>query len=207
MDPIVIVGTGLAGYTVAREFRRQDKKAPLVMVTADGGDYYSKPALSNALAQGRAPAALVLNTAEQMARALRAEVLVRKPVAAIDREARRIRLEGGELAYSKVVLALGSRCNRPPVGGALTDKFGRKQLILFGLIFSALSTLTFGLVTEYSILFPLMVFVGLLSSIAHPAHDAGGHHLRRAGAVHHLDRAADHVPAAGPQLKPDQGRP
>ena len=58
------------------------------------------------------------------------------------------------------------------VGGALTDKFGRKQLILFGLIFSAVSTLAFGLVTEYSILFPLMVVVGLLSSVAHPAHDA-----------------------------------
>jgi MFS family permease len=58
------------------------------------------------------------------------------------------------------------------IGGALTDKFGRKQLILFGLVFSAVSTLTFGLVTEYSILFPLMVVVGLLSSVAHPAHDA-----------------------------------
>jgi MFS family permease len=58
------------------------------------------------------------------------------------------------------------------IGGALTDKFGRKQLILFGLVFSAVSTLTFGLVTEISILYPLMAFVGLLSSVAHPAHDA-----------------------------------
>lgn len=58
------------------------------------------------------------------------------------------------------------------IGGALTDKFGRKQLILFGLVFSAVSTLTFGLVTEFSVLFPLMVGVGLLSSVAQPAHDA-----------------------------------
>src|SRR3990172_5059963 len=29
------------------------------------------------------------------------------------------------------------------LGGALTDKFGRKQLILFGLVFSAISILTF----------------------------------------------------------------
>ena len=58
------------------------------------------------------------------------------------------------------------------VGGALTDKFGRKQLILFGLVFSAISTLTFGLVTEISILYPLMAVVGLLSNVAHPAHDA-----------------------------------
>ncbi|NJC96706.1 MAG: MFS transporter [Anaerolineae bacterium] len=59
-----------------------------------------------------------------------------------------------------------------PVGGALTDKFGRKQLILFGLVFSAISTLTFGLVNDLNALYPLMVVVGLLSSVAHPAHDA-----------------------------------
>lgn len=58
------------------------------------------------------------------------------------------------------------------IGGALTDKIGRKQLILFGLVFSAISTLTFGLVDDIKLLYPLMVIVGLLSSVAHPAHDA-----------------------------------
>lgn len=57
-------------------------------------------------------------------------------------------------------------------GGALTDKFGRKQLILFGLVFSAISTLTFGLVTEISILYPLVIVVGFLSSVSQPAHEA-----------------------------------
>ena len=58
------------------------------------------------------------------------------------------------------------------IGGALTDKFGRKQLILFGLVFSAISTLTLGLVNDLNALYPLMVVVGLLSNVAHPAHDA-----------------------------------
>src|SRR6266511_1414006 len=58
------------------------------------------------------------------------------------------------------------------VGGALTDKFGRKQLILFGLVFSAISTLGFGLVNNFAILFPLVIVVGLLSSVARPAHEA-----------------------------------
>ena len=57
-------------------------------------------------------------------------------------------------------------------GGALTDRFGRKQLILFGLVFSAVSTLTFGLVNEIRVMYPLIVVVGLLSSISHPAHEA-----------------------------------
>jgi MFS family permease len=58
------------------------------------------------------------------------------------------------------------------IGGALTDKFGRKQLILFGLVFSAISTLTFGLVARIEVLYPVMAVVGLLSSIAEPAHGA-----------------------------------
>jgi MFS family permease len=57
-------------------------------------------------------------------------------------------------------------------GGALTDRFGRRRLILFGLVFSALSTLTLGLVKTLSGLYPLIVVIGLLSNIAGPAHDA-----------------------------------
>jgi MFS family permease len=58
------------------------------------------------------------------------------------------------------------------IGGALTDKFGRRQLILFGLVFSALSSLLFGLAGDVKILFILVVIVGLLSRISNPAHDA-----------------------------------
>ena len=58
------------------------------------------------------------------------------------------------------------------VGGALTDRFGRRRLILFGLVFSALSTLTLGLVKTLAGLYPLVVVIGLLSNIAGPAHDA-----------------------------------
>lgn len=57
-------------------------------------------------------------------------------------------------------------------GGALTDKFGRKQLILFGLVLSAISTLGFGLVNDLKILYPLVIVVGLLSSVSQPAHEA-----------------------------------
>ena len=58
------------------------------------------------------------------------------------------------------------------IGGALTDKFGRRQLILFGLVFSALSSLLFGLAWDIKILYFLVVIVGLLSRIANPANDA-----------------------------------
>jgi MFS family permease len=58
------------------------------------------------------------------------------------------------------------------IGGALTDKFGRKNLILFGLVFSALSTLTLGFVNELAVLYPLAMVIGLLSDLAGPAHQA-----------------------------------
>jgi len=44
--PVVIVGTGLAGYFLAREFRKLDHTTPLVLITVDDGQSYSKPILS-----------------------------------------------------------------------------------------------------------------------------------------------------------------
>lgn len=58
------------------------------------------------------------------------------------------------------------------VGGALTDKFGRKKLIIIGLIFSALSTLFFGFISVYTLLIPLAIAAGFLSELAGPAHSA-----------------------------------
>ena len=58
------------------------------------------------------------------------------------------------------------------IGGALADRFGRRKLILFGLVFSALSSLSFGFAGVLSTLYILIVIVGLLSRIANPAYDA-----------------------------------
>lgn len=58
------------------------------------------------------------------------------------------------------------------IGGALTDRFGRRRLILFGLTCSALSSLSFGFASDIKILYFLIAIVGLLSRIANPAYDA-----------------------------------
>ena len=109
MAPIVILGSGLAGYTVAREFRKLDATTPLVIVTRDDGAVYSKPMLSNALAGGRSAEALASADATGAAKQLNATVLARREVAAIDVETHTLALADGErLAYSKLVLALGA---------------------------------------------------------------------------------------------------
>jgi len=58
------------------------------------------------------------------------------------------------------------------VGGALVDKFGRRRLILFGLVLSAISSLSLGLANNIHVMYPLIIVVGLLSSMAYPAHEA-----------------------------------
>ena len=58
------------------------------------------------------------------------------------------------------------------IGGALTDRFGRRRLILFGLIFSAISTLAFGLVNDIRVMYPIAAIVGVIGSLSGPAHNA-----------------------------------
>jgi MFS family permease len=58
------------------------------------------------------------------------------------------------------------------IGGALTDKFGRKSIMLIGIIFSAVSALSMGLVNQLAAFYALAVVVGLLSNIGGPANQA-----------------------------------
>ncbi|MCL5060781.1 MAG: FAD-dependent oxidoreductase [Candidatus Thermoplasmatota archaeon] len=108
MHPLVIVGSGLAGYTLLKEIRKRDTATPVTLVTADDGTFYSKPNLSNALAAGRTAAALASASAEKMVADLNATVRTHTRVTAIDTQGRRIRTDGGELEYGKLVLALGA---------------------------------------------------------------------------------------------------
>jgi rubredoxin-NAD+ reductase len=108
MHPIVIVGSGLAGYTLLKEIRKRDAALPVTLVTADDGAFYSKPNLSNALTAGKSAAALASASAEKMAAEQNATILTRTRVTAIDPAAQRIRSEKGDLEYSALILALGA---------------------------------------------------------------------------------------------------
>jgi len=58
------------------------------------------------------------------------------------------------------------------LGGALTDRMGRKGVIIFSLVCSALSALGMGYAPSLAIFIAVSVIVGTLSSIGHPAHEA-----------------------------------
>jgi rubredoxin-NAD+ reductase len=107
-QPLVIVGSGMAGYGLLREFRKRDPAAPVILVTDDDGRVYIKPNLSNALAQGRTPEQLASETAAQAAQRYRARILTGARVTAIRREEGCVVAAGESLPYDRLVLALGA---------------------------------------------------------------------------------------------------
>lgn len=116
-DGIVIVGSGLAGYTVLREFRRFDTHTPVTVVTGDDGAYYCKASFGPGLAQNRRPADLVVSTAEQTAFRHHARVLPYTRVERIDLEARQVLTNHGPIPWQRLVLATGAEAVRPRLRG------------------------------------------------------------------------------------------
>jgi rubredoxin-NAD+ reductase len=117
MKPIVIIGTGLAGYTLAREIRRLDPEMPLLMVTAEDGRYYSKPMLSSGLAQGKDADALALSGAGEMSASLDATILTETRVDRINPDRHTILIQGEIVEYRSLVLAVGADPIRLPLQG------------------------------------------------------------------------------------------
>lgn len=121
MNPIIIIGSGLAGYTLARELRKLDKDTPLHIITADDGRFYSKPMLSNALANGRTAGQIATADAVQMAAQLNALIQTQTRMSAIGAVRHTLTVDGQEVTYSKLVLALGADVIRPPLEGDAAD--------------------------------------------------------------------------------------
>jgi rubredoxin---NAD+ reductase len=121
MKSIIIIGSGHAGYTLARELRKFDKTTSLLLVTADSGGAYSKPMLSNAFAQGKQAAQLVTQSATQMAAQLGAVIMTGTRVTGIDTANRKIETSGGVFEYGKLVLAVGAQPIRLPLQGDAAD--------------------------------------------------------------------------------------
>ncbi len=119
--PLVIVGTGLAGYNLAREFRKLDSQTPLLLISADDGRSYSKPMLSTGFAKGQGADALVMAEAGAMAVQLDAQIRTHTRVTGLDPAQRRLWLGEETVDYRDLVLALGADCLRVPVAGDAGD--------------------------------------------------------------------------------------
>ena len=114
---IVIIGSGLAGYTVIREIRKLDKAVPITLLTREPGYFYSKPMLSTALASKKEATQLISTPADGMATQLEMTVLGGCDVISINPSAQSIQTSKGEVAYGKLVMALGADQIRLPLQG------------------------------------------------------------------------------------------
>jgi rubredoxin---NAD+ reductase len=122
MDPIIVIGTGLAGFNLVKELRKLDKTTPVVMLTSDDGRNYSKPMLSNGFAKQKDADALAMASAEQTAAQLDAEIRTGVTVNHIDTASKSLTVGADTLHYSKLVLALGADVFRPPMSGDALDE-------------------------------------------------------------------------------------
>lgn len=116
---VLILGSGLAGYGVAREFRKLDTEAELLILSRDSADSYSKPMLSNAFSGKRSAETLVMRSREKMAAELNASIHARSAVSRIDPVARTVEFsgEGESVSWDVLVLALGADPIRLPLDG------------------------------------------------------------------------------------------
>jgi len=109
--PIIIIGTGLAGYSLAREFRKLDQNTPLLMLSRDDAHSYSKPMLSTGFTKKKDANALSMADPGKMAAQLKVSIRNFTDVTHIEADQNQIRIGDETLGYSKLVLASGAKVN------------------------------------------------------------------------------------------------
>lgn len=126
MTKLVIIGTGLAGYTLAREFRRRDQETELLLITRDDGSSYSKPMLSNALGKNKQADELVMATPEKTASDYKAKIYTNTQVLKIDVQTKTLEIErkgiNEIIEYDRLVLANGANTINAPIEGNASNR-------------------------------------------------------------------------------------
>lgn len=135
---IVIIGAGLAGWSVVDAIRAKDKEIGITLITADTADRYHKPMLSTAISQNKTRKQLIRNTGTEAAATLGITLMTHTWVTAIDAKGHRLSLlnqassqsnlskrsqkhdekhdekHHTTLAYDKLVIATGASVALPP---------------------------------------------------------------------------------------------
>lgn len=115
--PVVIIGTGLAGYNLAREYRKLDGETPLLLITADDGRSYSKPMLSTGFGKHKDADGLSMAEPGAMAEQLKAEIRTHTRISGIDPGHKRLWIGEEAVSYRDLILAWGAETVRVPIEG------------------------------------------------------------------------------------------
>ncbi|MBT8090843.1 MAG: FAD-dependent oxidoreductase [Gammaproteobacteria bacterium] len=116
---IVIAGAGHAAGQVVATLRQQEYKGQIVLVGDESYLPYQRPPLSKGFLAGKMSAERLHLKADNFYDDHQIETKLRTTITAIDRDSKTLKTEEGEdIAYDKLVLALGSRARKLSVEGA-----------------------------------------------------------------------------------------
>ena len=114
---IVIIGSGMAGITLAEELRKRSAETRITVLTRETHGYYSRPMLSHGFSREDVEIKIILKSFAALGSAC-IEVRTNTDVLAIDRAAKTVSLrQNGEdsvVGYDTLILAPGSEAFIPP---------------------------------------------------------------------------------------------
>ncbi|XWO59730.1 FAD-dependent oxidoreductase (plasmid) [Pseudomonas luteola] len=116
-EPIVIIGSGHAGYGLAQALRKANSTIDIRVLTQDSGHLYSKPSLSIGLAQGKTDDALAGEPPLSVESRLNIRVHSHCRVDRIDPASKKLYTSLGEIEYGRLVLASGATPISLPIEG------------------------------------------------------------------------------------------
>lgn len=121
-EPVVVVGAGQAGFSVASKLRDLGHDGPVTLVGDEPQPPYQRPPLSKAYLLGEMSVDRLLLRPDEFYGQKSIALRLSSRVEAIDRQASQVKLaDGTTLPYARLVLATGARPRRLPdaIGGAL----------------------------------------------------------------------------------------
>ena len=118
-ERVVIAGAGHAAGQVVGSLRQHKFDGQIVLVGDEPHLPYQRPPLSKKFLSGDLPAERLYVKPESFYDDPAISLQLDTPIAAIDREAKCLRIEDGDdVGYDKLVIATGSRVRRLPIEGA-----------------------------------------------------------------------------------------
>jgi len=107
-QPIVIIGSGHAGYGLAQALRKTDATVGIRVLTEESGHQYYKPGLSIGLSHDKSPEAMRDKSPFALEQEWDIRIYPHCHVERIDPAAQRLHTNFGEMDYGQLVLACGA---------------------------------------------------------------------------------------------------
>ncbi|MEX3009882.1 NAD(P)/FAD-dependent oxidoreductase [Hoeflea sp. TYP-13] len=121
-EPFVIIGAGQCGIKAAETLRQQGYEGGLVLIGDEPHAPYQRPPLSKAFLKGEIGIERLMLKGDDFFDKFNVDSHQSCHVSSIDPAAKRVKLTGGsDIAYSKLLLATGTRSRRIPVPGLELD--------------------------------------------------------------------------------------